>query len=109
MADREKLLDLLQECDVICKNTKCCECEYNQKSVCKAQLKADHLIANGVAVQEWIPATERLPEENTYVLMCASTGSIMKGSYDHQWNHWNCFRTITITHWMPLPEPPKGE
>ena len=30
----------------------------------KAEVLADHLIANGVTVQEWIPAKEHLPQEN---------------------------------------------
>ena len=31
---------------------------------------ADHLIANGVTVQEWIPVDERLPENGVHVLLC---------------------------------------
>ena len=41
---RDKLIELLQDCD----------CPYP----CKA---ADHLIANGVTIQRWIPVTERKP------------------------------------------------
>ena len=35
---------------------------------------ADHLIANGVTVQEWIPVKDRLPEKNTSVLAYRESG-----------------------------------
>ena len=59
----------------------------------------------------WIPVTERLPEENVRVLVCfrftdysqieMDTDRIEKG----KWHRWSKY----VTHWMPLPEPPKGE
>ena len=36
---------------------------------------ADHLIANGVTVQEWIPVSERLPESGVHVLLCCEIRS----------------------------------
>ena len=79
----------------------------------------DYLIANGVTVQEWIPVTERLPEENGYYLCNVCFSSIAEcKSYrrmilyfeDNMWIDMpNCFRTRKPTHWMPLPEPPGGE
>ena len=79
---------------------------------------ADHLIANGVTVQEWIPVTERLPEANERVLVYHDDRMIRfginKGGFADvvstlylQNNHRTCFSKVT--HWMPLPEPPKGE
>ena len=67
---------------------------------------ADHLIANGVTVQQWIPVTERLPEKNTDVLIYnieeyMGTDFLTK---DGKW-FWN--EELPPTHWMPLPEPPK--
>lgn len=73
---------------------------------------ADHLIANNVTVQEWIPVTERLPDDNDRVIAfrpnepetsaykyCVMWGWSIKTSLKHR----------GITHWMPLPTPPKGE
>ena len=71
---------------------------------------ADYLIANGVTVQKWIPVTERLPEERDanargYVLAIAKfDGCINAWAYHAVSRVPNAF-----THWMPLPEQPKGE
>ena len=69
---------------------------------------ADHLIANGVTVQEWIPVTEKLPKLFVHVLVIRN-GEI---SIDyHEEDGWfSCdFNGKRVTHWMPLPELPKGE
>lgn len=78
--------------------------------------KVEYLIANGVTVQEWISVKDRLPEDSTYVLARLSGGAtyqalcLTKGS--KQWCGANLERFVnkdTVTHWMPLPQPPKGE
>ena len=74
---------------------------------------ADHLISNGVTVQEWIPVEdERKPKEGEDVLVAVFDGydtytdmdCLMR---DGKW----CFETenYKVTHWMEKPEPPKGE
>ena len=89
---------------------------------------AEKLIANGVTVQEWIPVDDRLPIEEARAHeqewpgeYCEFLVMIEKGSlpttlyYDLEENEW--FRintalereTYEVTHWMPLPLPPKGE
>lgn len=69
---------------------------------------ADHLVENGVTVQRWIPVTERLPKHMQPVLVCRNDGKVEQGYKDvNDW--WKVYgtRTKKITHWMPLPEPPK--
>ncbi len=67
MAEREKLIELMREgrykAENICNdNDDCQSCTIaDPKGNCKANFVADHLIANGVTVQKWIPVTERLP------------------------------------------------
>ena len=64
--------------------------------------------ANGVTVQEWIPVTERLPEKEMEVIVY--TGNRLKPSVFcyHFWTA-DMLSWQAVTHWMPLPEPPKGE
>jgi hypothetical protein len=85
---REKLIELLDM-----------NCGYVSE-VPAAEL-ADHLIANGVTVQEWISVKDRLPEKyGEHILVCYSDG-------------WICDQYTPVdngvTHWMPLPQPAKGE
>ena len=81
---------------------------------------ADHLIANGVTVQEWISVDDRLPEEGEYVL-CVLKGFNYGGKIQvckfvpadkfKDKPHFEHFRNgfPYVTHWMTLPQPPKGE
>ena len=115
----------------------CSRCKYGCKGDCSYQFLADHLIANGVTFAtdnhvggKWIPVTERLPEEDGSYLCfsqycgsgwCAVRGFAKDGrkkdEYDFQrrWkNVWYDYDSEygycvidSITHWMPLPEPPK--
>lgn len=81
---------------------------------------ADHLIANGATVQEWISVEDRLPEEGEYVL-CVLKGFNYGGKIQvckfvpadkfKDKPYFEHFRNgfPSVTHWMPLPQPPKGE
>jgi hypothetical protein len=72
---------------------------------------ADHLIANGVTVQRWIPVTERLPESLDFVVALTTGGDRIIAKRDKygwlRYGGYECERLRPITHWMPLPEPPK--
>ena len=116
---------------------------------------SDHLISNGVTVQEWISVEDRLPGNEVDVLICAQrryykggtipvvstafhTDGKMKteesgynwdlGNVDMEYDEevdayivpegwWESVRygeefsavDDFVTHWMPLPNPPKGE
>ena len=76
---------------------------------------ADCLLANGVTVQEWISVDDRLPEPWKQVLIysrhdfCESAVYIgIPGKWRVTWNH-EMLDADSVTHWMPLPQPPKGE
>lgn len=67
---------------------------------------ADHLIAHGVTVQEWISLSEQKPNRDDIVIVffegmrdTTAATQIMYG--------W-CIGG-SASHWMPLPQPPKGE
>ena len=96
---REKLVELIESARYWGSNT--------------SEEIADHLISNGVTVQEWIPVNdERKPKEGEDVLVAVFDGydtytdmdCLMR---DGKW----CFETenYKVTHWMERPEPPKGE
>ena len=72
------------------------------------QKAADYLIAHGVTVQRWIPVTERLPENSATVLVCHKNGFVTTNAWlDAHW--WFKNERNPITHWMPLPQPPKED
>ena len=62
--------------------------------------------------QKWIPVSERLPEDGESVLTYKN-GNVDVQVYEKNRNGWiqgNWFWSMaTVTHWMPLPEPYKGE
>lgn len=76
---------------------------------------ADYLIAHGVMVQEWIPVSERLPEEaGEYNVMIKGAEIATSLWYSRLSNGWYNFDDDyyeetydDVTHWMPLPEAPK--
>lgn len=108
MTNREKLMEVIYSMDI---------CSWNW-----AGKIADHLLANGVTIQKWIPVYERLPElipcnagtaYSEAVIAWTSGKKAMVAVWDgtdflcaeDYWEAWGEY----ITHWMPLPEPPKGE
>ena len=88
---REKLVELL-------------EVDLSGSDGYEPELIADYLIANGVTVQEWISVTERLPDVGKFVLIYNEINGVCLDYHDGV-----TFGYYDVTHWMPLPEPPKGE
>ena len=63
-------------------------------------------VGNGVTVQKWIPVSERLPEDDSHVLVARKNGDVDTDMYIKSW--WKVDPVERrVTHWMPLPEPPK--
>ena len=63
------------------------------------------------AYQPWVSVSERLPEKSLDVLTFRKNGNskVLRFENDCKWydsyNEWE----TDVTHWCPLPEPPKGE
>ena len=105
---REKLVELLKEIVAIQ------ECGFGDPRP-TYETVASYLMSHGVTVQEWISVDERLPEEKVNCIVH------YKHAYcdnDDYWEIGICFydgekfqlnSAYKVTHWMPLPEPPKGE
>ena len=123
---REKLVELLKS---VLPNFRNNMAYWGEKPIYEF---ADYLIANGVTVQEWISVTERLPEEDgAYLVTTNSFGDRQSvkfrwfakdgeniDAYDlaGQKDVWYLYDSEcgyisinSVTHWMPLPQPPKGE
>ena len=84
-----------------------CHCE--SEPMCKDK---DCIIVQAAdAIEEllprWIPVTERLPEPGSVVLAYSSELFTVIAYYndDEEWD----IPDPEITHWMPLPAPPKEE
>ena len=63
-------------------------------------------------ISRWIPVTERLPEQDGTFITAYSKGGVSQNWYmvfHHGGGKWyqNSEDTGEVTHWMPLPEPPK--
>ena len=76
---------------------------------------ADYLISHGVTVQEWISVEDRLPEEKVNCIVhykhdyCDNDGYWAIGTCFYDGEKFRINLSYKVTHWMPLPQPPKGE
>jgi hypothetical protein len=62
-------------------------------------------------MSEWISVKERLPEPTPMVLAMCTDGYELAyyGCYGDKWTNTLGTETLNVTHWHPLPEPPKEE
>ena len=65
-------------------------------------------------VGTWIPASERLPEVGGSYIVHTATGHVTTSHWyppnaKTGFSGYFAPRNRIITHWMPLPTPPKGE
>ena len=126
---RGKLIGLIAKAKYICAN------DYSDHT--EDEYIADTLLDNGVTVPQWISVNDRLPEYPGHYLVCTSInywhGGCMDINENHKYHpngtpvgydgstmsvldcyydvagHWNRVCDSHVTHWMPIPEPPKGE
>lgn len=148
MTDREKLVELISDARI--NGHRVDDLFYHDF----AEDIADHLVTNGVTVQQWISVEDELPESQKPVLVCAKDKTfgykrVLKAAHvgyhecsteDYEWQeyeggteydeekdrfwipecwyetnaienngNWLLCDDYEITHWMPLPEPPKEE
>ena len=88
---------------------------------CQERDRANELLQKGQEKHRWIPVTERLPDPNNdgdYVIVCATEKNdridyqnavIMAFVCDEGFVDTEMDFVLTgVTHWMPLPKPPKA-
>lgn len=118
---RGKLVELQLKADI--------EDEISENTTQHREYIADLMIANGVTVQEWISVKDRLPEDDPtvkkhiegekfgFLTVLVYNGVVKETNRffsneprygSPKTNGWE-WASSNVTHWMPLPEPPKGE
>ncbi len=124
---REKLVELLgrvQQMGVIYRENQMDERYPTIEQIRNTEVAA-RLIANGVTVQEWISVKDRLPDnkEHDWVLaqIVEDNGYMhiprvmeyrqAKDDWFEETYGWLSEHNglFSVTHWMPLPNPPKEE
>lgn len=114
-----------------CADGKCAwvssECPYFSNTMCANDMKQDALAyINELEAkqQKWISVEERMPEHGTDVLVLTAPGTLSLGQncvvaeYIHPrmeksgvfinfYAGYDDKNILAVTHWMPLPEPPK--
>lgn len=67
--------------------------------------------------ENWISVEDRLPEDAQNYIICVLEGDgtkhVTTGTYDWRYKMWSdevggIWEPQRVTHWMPLPEPPRG-
>ena len=126
MTDREKLIELIngalehasKQCE---KLDSCCVCPHGERGGCQSAFILDFLISNSVTFakdtdvpSKWISADH--PPENwkgeggylTNFYVYTPEYGVDIGNYMRPANKWLCMGIpCNVTHWMPLPEPPR--
>ena len=101
---REKLVELFYDNNVWCDQ--------------KIEGLADdvmEIITHGVTAQEWISVDDRLPEETINCIVhyqhayCDNDDYWAIGFCCYDGEKFQLGPAYKVTHWMPLPQPPKGE
>ena len=99
---REKLVELIESARYWGSNT--------------SEEIAENLIDHGVTVQEWISVNENPKWKGCYIVTVNHWLDGKPVAREAYWNgcDWlSCDKkwelTPRVTHWMPIPKPPKGE
>ncbi len=110
---RDEIVKALRACAT--SSITCEECPYNgQTSLCFNNLKiiAADMLEQDAKKTSWISVKDRMPEDDATYLVYGRNGyGIVFAVYygDGEWLTCDDLTNITrfVTHWMPLPEPPK--
>ena len=97
---------------------------YGMQMYCSTQATADCFAKLEESIPRWISVKDRLPENEQMVIGYTPVDGYMfigfhktEVAFGYDWSSWfiitsmRSTKTVTkkVTHWMPLPEPPKEE
>ena len=106
---KEKLVELLRNAKSAMKS------ENLSCDIARNMFVVDFMMANGVTVQEWISVDDRLPEEKVNCIVhykhayCNNDGYWAIGFCFYDGEKFQLDQAYKVTHWMPTPQPPKGD
>ncbi len=110
----------MRDCDELTRRLRACEIVMKEAGVASVRFAcadaADAIDELQAAVPKWISVEERLPEPGQGVLVYDDCGYMSVADYTHDKHfptvyefHVNGEYEPGVTHWMPLPEPPKED
>ena len=93
---------------IVYKPCHACESHY-MCSMCELTLRRDGTLRT----DKWISVDERLPSESGKYLVCTKRGTVYQTKFysypEDKGGHWGQKdKGKSITHWMAMPEAPKG-
>lgn len=111
MTDRKDLIRHLKYCSKYDAN--CMKCERWDADCGDSRCLEDLMAKAAIALEQqtWIPVSERLPDTWKAVIVCRDFDfpdciSIEWRTLTKEWSNDNAHNP-NVTHWMPLPTPPK--
>jgi hypothetical protein len=89
--------------------------DYSRKMYCQRKDEQQAYIEGALMMMEsqWVSVDERLPEKGVYVWCYSKSLGMVSDCYDCDVSDEHWFKgdreeyLTDVTHWMPLPEPPK--
>ncbi len=118
--DADKLIELIKNYKIDSKSIKIMEATGCDLQAQTLNLACDRLIAmikeqpTFICYGQWIPVTERPPEEGVQVLVTDDAGGLATidvdwGYFDKEYGRFEWFHSQNVTAWMPKPKPWNGE
>lgn len=107
MTKLEKVINSLWRCTCYEPDT-CRDCAYHDITAPECCLTLERDALELLKERQWVSVKDRLPDPNNFVLTIDKLGFFYmdrvnkNGKWDEQDGGFN-----PVTHWMPLPEPPK--
>lgn len=120
MKTPEEIKKGLELCSADYGNVNCNKCTYEcdpYSASCITELEKDaitYIQQLEAAQPKWISVEDRLPGHGTgmFFMVCRDNGAVHEARFEISNGRWYELTTeglweIDVTHWMPLPEPPK--